>query len=384
IAGCEYDGPTAVYDRPYEKADPPVITSIDPAEAVAGVNFVTIHGNNFSSSMDNNKVYVDGSPSEIVESSSSILKIRRPSQSGDATTIKVLNYEVSEYATYTPYKIDPVEFVYSGGFLDGSQMGAIAVDADENLYFFIYTTRLVYKIAQNGDQTFIGTTSRMVKEVKVVADGTLLIFASNTTVYKMDPVTGEDTEWYKFKKKTSSGDFDANGNLYTGGGKSDLLILSPDMTETASEVFNSRSDNIFCVRVFNNHVYVLATLGDFDENNPEVAIWRMPILDAAGTLGERELVLDWATTGEYASSEPLYFTIAQDGMMLVGTDHVNPILTLDLGTNVQDVLYKDILSTSANYMTWGNGNYLYMIQGGDTWRIRRIDTGKPGAPYFGM
>ena len=61
-----------------------------------------------------------------------------------------------------------------------------------------------------------------------------------------------------------------------------------------------------------------------DGSDPELAIWKHAILDANGTLGPKELVLDWSTTGDYAESEFKDMVISKDNIMYIGTDNPQP------------------------------------------------------------
>ena len=48
VAGCEYDGPTSQWKLVEPETNPPVITEVDPSVALAGMNYITIHGENFT------------------------------------------------------------------------------------------------------------------------------------------------------------------------------------------------------------------------------------------------------------------------------------------------------------------------------------------------
>ncbi len=384
-AGCEYDGPTAMWDRPYEKTNSPQIASIDPAEALPGVNTITINGTGFSPVMENNKVYIDGARGEILSSDSTAITIRRPVNSGDSTTIKVVNLTANDYASFSPYKVTPVEYIYGGGYLDGSRLSTVAVDKDENVYLVQHTPRIVYKITPSGEQTMVGNPSRTVTDVIFDSDGQLVILCENRTAYKLDTATGIETEWFDFSKRISCGNFDDNGNFYTGGRKTGLWLLNTNREETDTGQSDARNDDIQCIRVYDHALYMLIVTGAPDENTPEMAVWKCPILDAAGHLGPREVVLDWAATGDYAESQPVWFEITASGALVIASDNASPLLMVDPETGSQEVIYKDILGTPPVQIVWGTGTFLYMIQGivNDTFTLRRVDTGIQGAPYYG-
>jgi len=53
-----------------------------------------------------------------------------------------------------------------------------------------------------------------------------------------------------------------------------------------------------------------------------------------------------------------------------------------------DILYKEILPAGGYCLTWGSGDYMYMIQGEDVEGneindLIRIDMGEEGATYYG-
>ena len=158
-----------------------------------------------------------------------------------------------------------------------------------------------------------------------------------------------------------------------------VVITKTDETSTTLGVYGS--DRINAVRVFNGYVYLLVDLNKSDEQHPDLAIWRHQILDANGSLGAQELILNWEETGVFAESDPLDFTFAQDGTMYVATNNTYPILVVNTD-NTQDILYKDILPEQALTIVWGAANDLYMVQDGAE-ILLRIFMGKPGAPVFG-
>ena len=79
-SGCEYDGPTSMYNNTKdEQTVAPKITQLNPAnEAGPGVNYITIMGNNFVADEGRNKVYFDNYETEIISASADAIKVRRP------------------------------------------------------------------------------------------------------------------------------------------------------------------------------------------------------------------------------------------------------------------------------------------------------------------
>jgi hypothetical protein len=382
MTGCEYDVAEPQWDKPHTNPPTPVITAIDPPNAAAaGYNHIKILGENFAESKDDNKVYFNNTEVEVLESSTTSITVRRPNLVTDSARIKVVSYNALVVAKSSGYyKIYPVWDRY-GTFLENLQLSIIVVDKAENLYVIQRVPRPVYKITPDGTQTTIGETSRIVTDAKIDRDGKIVLIMNYRRLGKMDPETGEEVEMVDVGKTVSFGDFDQDGNLYVGGRRSDLIVIAPDLTKKSLGGAYA-SDEILCVRVYNGYVYLLVNVASPNEQNPELAIWRHQILDATGALGDKELVLDWANTGEFAEAAPRNFTFDTKGVMYIGTEHTQPIMILT-PDKTQDILYKDILPSYSEQLVWGTGNYLYMLLGGDEWNVVRIDMGQPGAPYFG-
>ena len=374
ITGCEYDGPTAVWDQNRPERVSPVINQVDPAEAGPGVNYLTLIGENFSADSGGNKVYVNGVETEVVDYSATSVKIRRPSVTGDTTMLKLATPDGLGVAAYPDYKITPIAEPY-GGFIAGESFGALVVDNENTVYVFEKVRRNVFKIAPDGTVTEIAISERAVKDARIAPNGMLILLLGRKNINQMNPVTGEETEWASVSESMTYGDFDANGNLYAGGRRTDLFIIAPDLSNRAAGFYED--DEIFAIRVVDNYVYVALEFRDPDDGVPPIGIWKHEILDAAGNLGPRELVLDWATTGAFAESSILDFEIAASGRIYIGTDNTDPILMLNPDQS-QDILYKGIIPTEAAKLYWSPDDVLYMVLSGDETNLLGLEVGEAG------
>ncbi len=373
-AGCEFDVPTPAYYQDQGASAAPKITGMSPANsAPAGANTITIQGENFSTTPGGNRVYFGIKEPELLSQSATALVVRRPSVTGEVA-VKVTTADAIDIAKLDKYTIETVVASHAS-FVENKQMITIAIDKDGNLYAFMWDTPEVVKVTPAGVKTTAGTLKRTITDAVMAPDGMIMTFANNQTITKMDPATGTETDWTKMSKRVSYGDFDENGNLYTAGSKTDLFTVLPNLTKTASG-FHVQS-TVKDVRVFGKYVYVYAERS----TEPAKAIWKHEIKDATGTLGAMELVLDWGTTGAYAQSAVKDFTFSNDGILYVATDNASPIFMLHPDQK-QDVLYKNIIPSTAERIIWGNGNSIYTLQGGTTWAIQIIDAGAPGAPYY--
>jgi hypothetical protein len=394
ITGCEYKGPTSMYYQTHDPTSTPVISRIEP-ESVAppGVYYITIHGENFSETLGKNHVYFSyldedsndvAVTGEIVDGSTTWLKVRRPTLVHDAITVKVVSDDALLFDKYGPYQVDPVHEDF-GGFIEEITLNAIAVDELENVYIFQQSApHSYYHIAGDGTRTEIGQLDGVVYDVRIHPDGKWILIMNNSVVKQMEIVAGDTvvSKYAEVGKSVRFGDLDSNGNLYSGGiSSSDLYIVaSGDTVGAGSGNYEGR---FYCIRVSKDkgaeYVYTLVVLKNPDENNPEKAIWRNEILDASGSLGKRELVLDWSKTDALADYAANTFAVLEDedGIIIyIGSDsEEDPILIFDPDTNSQDVLYKGILPSPATILAWGSGRYLYMIME-DHWTVRRIDMGE--------
>jgi hypothetical protein len=384
MTGCEYDAPTAMWKQPQPDYPTATITQITPEIAVAGENYINIIGENFAPVLEDNQVFFDNVRVDLVEGSTTSLTVRRPNRSGDAITVKVVSYGTLLVAQKSPYKIDPVIGPY-GNILSGNSPLALAVDDEDNAYVMFrtsgVTTSLVQKFTPGGDRIDIGNVPVFSGDAVFAPNGKLTYFRNNNKIIRqLDVTTGVSDTLITMSKNISYGDFDENGNLYTGGKKSDLFTVTPDLTEKASGFYSK--DEIFYIRVFNGYVYLLAAIAAPDASTPALGIFRHTI-DASGSVGARELIFDWASAGEdYAASVPSSFTISAAGILYVASDNTNPLLKYNLETHALDIMYKDIVSASVIALDWGGADYLYYIKGATdtdaTETLMRIDMGEAG------
>jgi hypothetical protein len=373
-AGCEYDVAEPKYYDPYTVPPTPSISAIVPARAIAGVNRITIEGLNFSASPDSNRVYFGNTEAEVVSASTTSLVVRRPAILG-TVPVKVVSYEAMVVAAApAEFTVDAVAETY-GGFLEGTVIKAIAVDNQENLYA-IFANLSVVRVGTDASHTALGSTTRAATDAVMSSDGKIVVFANSTTITKFNPSDGTDVQFVKVNKKISVGDIDANGVLYMSGKTADLFVVQTDGSFAAIGVY--AGDDVKDIRVYNGYVYVWA------EGKTQTALWRHPIMDAIGTLGGRELVLDKVNAiAPYNTAAFKDMAFSADGQIFIATDNANPVFVLN-ADGTQDAFYKGILTTGIEKTVWGPGNHVYaimLISGAGN--VHRIDMGEPGAPYYG-
>lgn len=395
IAGCEFNATQPLWYQPAPATGTVTITGIDPAEATPGENYITIYGTNLDGAIDSlailnentnvdttliyRGVYFGNVLADVAEYSSTSIKVRRPNLESDSCIVKIASNNALVVAKYaTPYKIDGVLQRY-GLFTENMELAALTADKDENLYVVTSGNKYIYKITPSGDKTKIATAVRVPYDATFGPDGRLYLAGNNRDISVLNLETGEVALWLKLPsgKVVKFGDFGANGYFYTGGNKTDLVVVSPSL-ETATAGFYA-NDEILAVRVYNGYVYVASR--PTATTNP-AKIWKHA-LAADGSVGSRELVLDMSTAGGFSSRVIKSFAISSEGRMFLATDSENPILSVDLTTSQVDIFYKGIVPAYCKQMSWGSGNYIYLISGdtdaGQEWTVYRVDMGETGA-----
>jgi hypothetical protein len=376
INGCKMDVAEPIWEKPFTLPPIPKIINVVPAEASAGVSTIAITGENFADESGTNYVYFDNTTSEVISSTSTRIVVRRPNIETDSAVIKVVSSQSLSAVKYSPYKVEKVMEQY-GNFTENIVLTVVAADKNENLYVFEGLN--IHKISPDGEKSIFATASRVPFDVKLGPDGNLYLMGSNRAVDKIDLNTGEVSKWLQLPsgKNVRFGDFDDNGNFYTGGSKTDLLVVESNLTVKPAAGYYNGND-ILAVRAFNNYVYVVAKKSGSTDTSK---VYRHQI-DASGNLGVQELVLDMKTTGDLAERTIKGLTFSTDGIMYLATDAENPIITFNPADGKLDFLYKDILHPYCKSFCWGAGNFIYMINGdataGEEWTVYRVNTGTTG------
>jgi hypothetical protein len=392
ISGCEFDVAEPKWEEPAPTTATVSISGIDPAAALPGVNYITIHGTNFAGAIDTitikssdkdtsynyvyNGIYFDDVKADVVEYSDTVIKVRRPNLANDACQVKIVSNKAFLAAKYaTPYKIDAVVQRY-GMFNEDLPLAVVAVDASENLYVVESNTRYIQKITPTGDKNNIGSVLRIPFGVAIGPDGNLYFAGNNRAIDKTDLATGTTARWVNLPsgKVVKFLDFDDTGYCYAGGTRTDLVVVPFDLSTTAVSAGFYATQEILAIRVYNGAVYVAVRATAIEPTK----IYRH-VIGAKGSVGAQELILDLSTTGEFAGRVLKAITFAADGTMMLATDAANPLLSYNPATGKMDYFYKGILNPYCKHLAWGHQNYLYLICGDDTageeWTVYRTDMG---------
>jgi hypothetical protein len=299
--------------------------------------------------------------------------------------VKVVSNKALVVAKYGPYMIDAV-FERWGALRDNIALGALAVDNEENLYV-VYgdsTTPRILKVTSDGQNIgVVARASRIPTGGRFGPDGRLYLLGNNRAIDVVDVEAQTTTQWIRLPsgRVVKCGDFGPNGYFYTGGTRSDLVVVAPDLTVGQAGFY--ASDEILAIRVYSAYVFVASRVPTSGGQPPTPAsIWKHQI-DGSGNVGPKELVLDMSGTA-FASRTITAITFSADGTMYIGTDSSDPILIGNPATGSVDYFYKSILPPYCKNFYWGRGTYLYMISGNanpaQEWTVYRVDMGTTGAP----
>ena len=387
IVSCEDPNyPDSVWDEDDAGNATPSISSVEPASgAFAGIDTITITGQNFSDIESKNLVYFNSMLGTVVSATTTGLQVVTPNLVSDSVQIRVAvegAFIFGDYGNlysltaavldYGPF--DQFTDIYSLD-LDREENLIVSMDGSPNAEFWIVDT--------NQDSSVWSGSLAKGSGMKLGPTGSVYFVNYQRYLYKDEQGTPkENTEIFKrLNGNATDLDFDSNGNLYAGGTGStiDVVDINDDggLTSGVTEAKNLDTLDVISLRVFNNFVYVLTTTITSSQ-----AIYKMPILDDSGSLGDLELVFDWSA---YSNSEStaLCFTLSETGDIFVGSDsETEPLTYITDGSG--SGFYSSILTAPISYMAWGNFQYLYLINRTDeTKRVQRVDTRMNGADYYG-
>ena len=376
MTGCEYEVAQPQWEKDYTSPQAPEITRVEPPDsAVAGDNYITLYGDNFASSLEDNHVYFDNVPVDVITGNDTMLTVYRPDLVDDSITIKLNSYEADVVAEFdNPYKVTSV-FERYGSFAENAQIAAFCISNDE-MYVIMQTPVLLYKIDAQGERAFIDTVFvRAPRNIVINPDNEMVFLSNYRRVYKADPSTVDPVvvEWIDAGsgRYIVSGDYDQYGNFYFGGRSTDLRVISSIEDSTGQTTGLYPDNEIFDLTISGDYIYVLA-----ETSPPEIGVMRHQV-HSDGTVDAGDLLLSWADTGEFVELVPNSISMAENGLLYIGIENeegVGTVLSLDPATGDSDVLYKNILPSYAVNLV-SNDHYLYMLLGGEEWNILKIDVG---------
>jgi hypothetical protein len=396
ITGCKYEPTEPLWKSSPATATAASIDSVVPAQALPGVNIITIYGKNLAGALDTSKVpltdttnnvfvyngvFFNTTNADIVSVSSTVLKVRRPNMVTDSSWVKVVPDATLTGSQFGPYKISAV-VEKSAAYLaaDNVELSTIVIDNAENLYVLQRTLKHVYKITPSGLKTKVDSLRTAVPidarispvDGLMYMTGTALI-ANNRQIRTFDLTTGTtNTNWITLTIGVRRFDFDVNGNIYAGGNATGFVSVSPAKVVTTTTYY--AAEEILSIRVYHGYVYVASRVGSSGTSK----VYRH-LIDASGNVGAQELVLDLGATS-FSIRKIVNLAFSSDGTMYLGTNTSDPILVAT--SQGVDYFYKSILPTCSKlFFCWGSGTQLHLIGGegvtGNEYGLYKINMGAP-------
>ncbi len=371
----------------------PVITSIEPAQGLAGVTKITITGENFSSDAAKNFVHFVPLKATILSSSENELIVLAPDLVKDSIEVKI-DAGVEKFSDPVLYKLDAaVEEVFP--FLGFQQPYAVTTDEFGNIYISltedgggkgikkITPDGEIFDFAPKGGETFFWS-------MKYQTGGTLYGVRGVRALFEI--TEGNASAIFAvFDNGTSMSDldFDKYQNIWTAGKGGKIYRVTPEKDIKSFDF----ADDVTAVRIFNDYLY-LAAKSDGIQN-----IIRMPIV-SPDSLGVAEVYFQFSANVE-SGTEVKSFTFSALGQMFIATagiagsvDPMNPIMYVN-SDGTFGTWYPDLIGSFASTITWGTGVNAYMIRdkfvkvvGGEdvtvfSQLVLRLNMEQIGAPEYG-
>ena len=386
IFSCEDPNyPENIWDEDDQGNASPSISSVEPEAAFAGIDTLTISGQNFSENTSENLVYFNNMLGEVINATSTSLRVITPNLVSDSVQIRVAVQGAFLFADHSSLYTLTAAVLDYGPFDQFTDIFSLDLDRDENLIVSMDGTPNAefWIVDTNQDSAVWSGALAKGSGMKLGPTGSVYFVNYQRFLYKDEQGTPkENSEIFKrLNGNATDLDFDSYGNLFVGGAGSmvDVVDINDDdgLTSGVTEAKNLDTLDILTLKVFNDYLYVLTTTVTSDQ-----AIYKMQILDDSGSLGDLELVFDWSAYTNKLSSA-LCFTLSESGDLFVGSDSDDQPLTYIQNGNASG-FYSSILTAPISYMAWGNSNYLYLInKTEETNRVQRVDTRMSGADYYG-
>lgn len=403
ISGCSKDEePGLVYD-PNKIANPdPKIISVSPSDyALADYTNIVITGQNFSTTTDTikgNFVYFNEKKGKVISASATQLVVVPPIIESESVSIKVVSPGAYYFAEYKPYKIkylkqritqlqDPDD--ETGSPIKGQLINGFDIGPDESIYALsrLGVKGVLTKISPTGtlinSPEFPNQPSVITSEIKYGPQQYIYWLrgtGNGKIIYRILPVAGVPEVWATFPQNVQFFDFDKEKNIYAVG-KEGMFYASAEGTVIVP-VGDYSGYSVKGIKVTEAYVYVLGT-----NSNNTAGLWRSKIM-AAGTLGNAELIFNWAEAGEFASYSFSSFTLSASlDVYIASNNPQNPVLLIHPDGTMSPLYPGQLpsfpeLTTGTWQLTWGNTEHLYLYRTG-TNIIFKVFAGQDGVPYYG-
>ena len=372
LAACDSGEGSSLYDPDAETGPAPVISSVTPDGVVlAGIDVITIQGQNFSDDPALNTVVFDDATGnaangEILSASTSRLEVRTPNLPNPALRVRVAVVGAQDYSNAVSLPLSPAFARVES--LDPNREEsprALGNGIDGSLYVTLYVEGAaagILRFGPDGARSTYSTEGTLWTGLAPVAGGSLFGVRQNRGVYLIPEGGTSDVTVRDIPSGNTLRDVVAigDGMFWTGGTNTNvaaraLYRFTADGTVTATVPFEEPVTSLAAAA---GALYVASVTTDAG-SVVDSKVWRFPL--TADGLGDGEVLLDLVSefgTGVGANA----IALAADGTVFVATNAADPLLTISPDGEAT-TLYPGILPSPLVDLAWGMGSELYVLQG---------------------
>lgn len=374
FAACDSEG-SSLFDPNAPRNSAPVIASVSPDGVVlAGVDVVTITGQNFSATPGDNIVVFDDAQGNsatgiVLSASATSLDVRTPNLPNANLRVRVAVVGAPDYSNAVNFPLTPA-FVSFGGIGQTEAPFGIASDPDGTVYMSLENEGSavgVIRVSPEGVRSdYFTSTFPWPGLVRV--DGRLIGVRRVRAVFEL-PEGGSQRVVAAYQPSSVSlvavaGG--ADGTIYSGGNSSIVYVEQADGGQSQVTL----PAPVRALEAAGSFLYA-ATASTQDDPD---RIYAFPV-SSDGSLGTPSRLTDLPEEGTAIA-------VAADGTLLVGLNRTeDPIVLVDPSGTVAP-LYPNVIPGPVSGLAYGAAGQLYMVrgEGGDeSPDVLRIETRRDGA-----
>jgi hypothetical protein len=391
---CDSESNPSIWAKNDAGEPTPTINSVNPpSQEYGGVGtrkLITITGTNFSSDIDKNFVYFGTENGDIIDASTTELKVAAPANYGTGLKVQVHTEGAYFSAFYgsedtpTPYELISAETKI--GFYDKYRIPqGLCADAEGNV--FITVGENVDKVSLDGSikQNILTLKGKGTSNIKV-GPGGALYYTYLKYILKTDTISGAHT-YKSIGFTTMDLDFDANNNLWIIGPEKIAVANYTDLATT--DAYENEDLNFSVCRFYNDDLYVVTKYVGSDTTVSKSPYLGKIAINSDGTVsGDVELIRYLDADG-YDDIAVTGITFNSEGDLYIATKNYSLLyVDGDIAIAPYHPVYPAILSDYPAFrFAWGIGDetYINTFDADDNTKasIKRIMLFDESAPVYG-
>lgn len=340
-------------------SSPAAITDITPSEGYLK-DIITINGNGFSTTTDENLVSFGKKVGMVVSATSTSLQVETPTITGQTVEVKVAVKGSEFWSNSGEFTFkDAVQYVHG----DINWPMGVDADTDGNVYVGSAGDEVIYKIDSDGEKSVFAEVAPS-GAIRFGPENWLYVCQSwEGTVTRISP-DGTNEELYAEVEAALDIDWDASGNTYVlqnwGGG---IIRIDPSGNQTVVVESGVYEGEIKSCRIFGDYFYFTEIWGS--------TIWRMDI--TSNGLENPEAV--------YEGDSPVGIEIDENGTVYFTEAWETTLYTLNPEDGSVEALFEGQLMTPMRYLNFVDKIIYIVYPGwGDVGEVMSVFIGIPQAP----